>query len=327
MQKVGFVVKMLEKFVPVSTASAILVAGFMGFGGIMAVDTSSADASQITMYAVKGYGSGADRGEVVILPNPSDTSDSFLVGNPANGIGITGLDFDNDGNLWASSSGQEGVDHISNLIRVDPDGGGLLEFVGQIHTNAANVLGSTIAIGDLAYNPADDKLYGIDMPVQSTGGGGDIYTIDLGTGLATFVGSTIWGTNAGIAFDNTGTLFALGWDPNEGPFGQNMLFTLSTTDASELSRVAVSLNDNLFTGLGINPATNEIFATEDDFFGSGTQTGNVFSVDALTGNMTFLGKPSGVVSDIAFRVPEPGTLAVLGLGLLGLAYARRRRAG
>ena len=35
--------------------------------------------------------------------------------------------------------------------------------------------------------------------------GGDIYTIDTGTGLATFVSTTIWDTNAGIAFDTSGT--------------------------------------------------------------------------------------------------------------------------
>ena len=43
--------------------------------------------------------------------------------------------------------------------------------------------------------------------------------------------------------------------------------------------------------------------------------------------MEFTGTPAGLsVSDLTFRVAEPGTLAVMGLGLLGLFFIRRRRA-
>ena len=83
--------------------------------------------------------------------------------------------------------------------------------------------------------------------------GGDIYTIDTGTGLATFVSTTIWDTNAGIAFDTSGTFYALGYAPAVGPAGTNMLFTLDTTTGAELSRVTVDLNDFIFVGLIVNP--------------------------------------------------------------------------
>ena len=277
------------------------------------------------MYAVKGFGSGADRGDVIVLPDQSNTAISYTVGNPAGGLGLSGIDFDVDGNLWGSTTG--GVGTASNLIQINPNSGSLINSIGPIHTNAGDVSGSAISIGDLAYNSVTQTLYGIQSQDANPFAGGDIYTIDLGTGLASFIGSTIWGTTAGIAFDNTGTLYALGYDPNVGPFGTNMLFTLDANDASELTRVTVSLNDFIFSGLGINPVTNEIFATEDDFFATGTGTGNIYSVDAVTGTMTFLGKPSGVVSDIAFRVSEPGTLAVIGIGFAALAFIRRRRVG
>ena len=221
----------------------------------------------------------------------------------------------------------EGLGNASGLIQINASTGALITDVGAIHTDAANVAGSGISIGDLAFDKTTNRLFGIESQDKDGVSGGNIYTIDLGTGLATFVGATIWGTTAGTAFDEKGTLYALGWDPNVGDFGTNMLFTLDTSDASELTRVTVSLNDFIFSGLGIDPATGTIYANEDDYFAGGTGTGNIYTVDKVTGEMTFTGKPPGVVSDIAFRVPEPSTLAIMALCVVGLGVARRRRIG
>ena len=300
--------------------SLTAIAGAIALFGSVA----GAQAGHLEMYATKGFGSGGDAGEIVTL-DQSNIGLSSLVGNAGGGVGLTGIDFDGQGNMWGSTLG--GLGSFSNLIQIDPGTGAVVGNVGPIHTNAANVNGSVISIGDLAYDRTTNRLYGIESLDHDGVSGGNIYTIDLGTGLASLIGATIWGATGGLAFDSAGTLYALGYDPNVGPFGTNMLFTLDPNDASEITRVTVSQNDFLFSGLGINPLTGQIYATEDDYFGTGTGTGNVYLVDPNTGLMTYLGTPSGVVSDIAFRVPEPSMLALMAVAVVGLGVARRRRAG
>jgi hypothetical protein len=274
-------------------------------------------ASALTLYGANGNGSGSTRGDILVI-DPTDVNNATTLGNAISGAGITGIDFDNAGALWGSTI--SGAGSTSSLIQISPVTGTTNSVVGPIQTNGGDVLGSAISIGDLAYNRAIGTMFGITSNASGVAAGGDIYTIDLGSGLATFVGSTIWGTSAGLAFDGAGTLYALGFDPNVGG-GTNMLFTLDTSDASETSRLTVSHNDFLYDGLAINPLTGEIYATEG-------QTGNVFAVNGTNGAMTFIGNPTnGKMSDLAFRVPEPGTLAVFGLGIAGMAYYRRRRAG
>lgn len=316
----------LRAFRNLVLASSLLTTVLLGTGNVSA-------APVVDMYSAKYYRSGSDRGEIVTL-NQGNPSVSTSVGTPAIGAqGITGLDFDNSGSLWGTTLGAPGVygetfGPVSSLVQIDPDTGALINDIGPIHTNASDVSGSSISIGDLAYDKTTGTLYGIESNDHFINVGGGIYTIDLGTGLATFVGATIWGTAVGIAFDDAGTLYALGWDPYVGPYGTNMLFTLDKTDASELSRVTVSQNDYIFSGLGINPLTNEIYAIEDDQFSSGNA---IYVVDPLTGLMTYAGTPSGVASDIAFRVtqpiPAPSALALFALAVVSLGVARRRRAG
>ncbi|MEX2455628.1 MAG: hypothetical protein WD470_13040, partial [Rhodospirillaceae bacterium] len=120
-------------------------------GATLGIYSVPADAAPVTMYAAKSYGSGADAGDIVIL-NPADTSQSTTVGNPGlSGAGITGIDFDIDGNLWGSTLGDLGS--ASTLIQIDPESGALVNEVGPIHTDAFDAAGSAISIGDLAYNP------------------------------------------------------------------------------------------------------------------------------------------------------------------------------
>ncbi len=56
---------------------------------------------------------------------------------------------------------------------------------------------------------------------------------------------------------------------------------------------------------------------------SGTFFGVRFGSNAIAW-MTFAGVQAEGIDNLAFRVPEPGTLALLGLGLLGLGFSRRR---
>lgn len=311
-------------------ATTAVVAGIM-----IAALTIGDKASALQLYGSVALGSPASRGTIINI-NPT-FSDSFTtIGDPTVTGGLTGLAFDNSapgpsGSLWGSQA--FGLGSTSTLIEIDPDDGSLINSVGKFHTDPNDVENSDMSIGDLAFNPVDGKLYAITSDQANPADPGPvdgIYQIDTGTGLATLVGKTIWDTVAGIAFDSSGTLYALGFDPAVGPFGTNMLFTfdldnLMFDDTDPLllednTRVTVDVNDYIFNGLGINPLTDEIYATE-------RITGDIYKVDPLTGAMEYTGTPlPGRASDLTFRVAEPGTLAVMGLGLVGLIYIRRRRA-
>lgn len=315
-------------------------------GLMLAALTVSETASALQLYGSIAVGPPPTRGTVISI-NPTFSDNSSVVGDPTAIGGLTGLAFDNSapgpsGSLWGSQA--FGLGSTSRLIEIDPDDGSLINDVGAFHTDPNDVEGSDMSIGDLAFNPVDGKLYAITSDQANPADPGPvdgIYTIDTGTGLATLVGKTIWDVVAGIAFDSNGILHALGFDPAVGPFGTNMLFTYDLDnlifDATnpdgprdpgnpdpllliDNTRVTVDVNDYIFNGLGINPLTNEIYASE-------RITGDIYKVNPNTGEMEFTGNPSrGLVSDLTFRVAEPGTLAVMGLGLVGLAYIRRRRA-
>jgi hypothetical protein len=304
-------------------------------GIVLAALTVSSGASAVELYGSVAVGPAATRGTIVYV-NQGDNNSSYTIGDPTTRGGLTGLAFEYSPGapsvaLWGSQA--FGLGSTSRLIQIDPNDGSLIADVGAFHTDPNDVEGSDMSIGDLAFNPIDGKLYAITSDQSNPADPGPvdgIYTVDTGTGLATLVGKTIWDTLAGIDFDSNGTLYALGFDPEVGPFGTNMLFTFDmdnliydATDPLLLvdnTRVTVDQNNYIFNGMGINPLTNEIFVTE-------AYTGEIYKVDPITGAMTYTGTPGpGLVSDLTFRVPEPGTLAVLSLGLLGLAITRRRRA-
>jgi hypothetical protein len=311
-------------------AATATIAGFM-----IAALTVSDTASALQLYGSVARGPAAARGNVISI-NPTFTNSYNTVGDPTVIGGLTGLAFDNSlagpsGSLWGSQA--FGLGSTSRLIEIDANTGSLITGVGAFHTDPNDVEGSDMSIGDLAFNPIDGKLYAITSDQANPADPGPvdgIYTVDTGTGLATLVGKTIWDTVAGIAFDTDGILYASGFDPAVGPFGTNMLFTFDldnlmfdATDPLLLldnTRVTLQENDFILNGLGINPLTDEIYATE-------AETGKIYKINPVTGEMEFTGTPAGLsVSDLTFRVAEPGTLAVMGLGLLGLFFIRRRRA-
>jgi hypothetical protein len=96
------------------------------------------------MYGSKSFRSPSGQGEIVTL-DPANASLSAAVGVPVPGSGVSGIDFDQSGNLWGSTLGDLG--EAPNLIQINPNTGALINDIGQIHTNASDVPGSgTLAV-------------------------------------------------------------------------------------------------------------------------------------------------------------------------------------
>ena len=230
--------------------------------------------------------------------------------NPARAVFIG----DGSGNLWSldvstnisTNLGNSGVGTFVDIAQ-DPTSGNLYGITGGslFSINSANGAGTLIGLTGAGAN-------GLTFDSAGTlyASGSSLYTINLGTGAGTVIGGIGFSSSGDIAFDSSGNLYM-------SATGGDRLVSLNTTTG------AGTLIGNIgFGGVyGLNYTNSTLYG-----FTSG---GTTIGINTTTGLGTFLANNGintfGADGAGGVTVPEPSIIALFGLGLLGLGFARREK--
>lgn len=234
--------------------------------------------------------------------------------NPARAVFIG----DAFGNLWthdvstntSTNLGNSGIGAFFDIAQ-DPTSGNLYGVTGtgrfaSINTTngSATVLGNTGAfVNGLTFDSAGTLF---------ASGNNALFTLNLGTGGASFVGGTGFTSSGDLAFDSSGNLYmsAIGG-------GSDRLVSLNP--ATGAGSLIGSIGFPLVYGLNYQNSTLYGFTSNGQTIGINTSTG-LGTLLAFNGIRTNGADGAGGVT-----VPEPSVFALFAAGLFGLGFVRRRQ--
>ncbi len=165
-------------------------------------------------------------------------------------------------------------------------------------------LGVTISNPGLAISASGQAIAG-------DGSGNDLWTIDLGTGAATLV------NDGGLPVDFDALTF-LGDTLYGFSTDNDSLYTIDTTSYAA-TLVGALTQDILSPEAALTTDGTWLYGADDD--------GDYLRINPLTAASTLITRDGEDVEGLAMRtaaVPEPGTLGVLGLGMIALMLKRKR---
>jgi hypothetical protein len=271
--------------------------------------TARADAG--ALYA--STAAGAD-GELYIL-NKATGAVALDVGplNDAAGANysMTGLAFHPTTGVLYGSTGNANTALQAALVTINP-ATAQVTVVGAFNAGPVSGGGNPATMADIAFDAAGN-LYGIGSV-----GGPNLYSVNAATGQATLVGANGASTSTsggGLAISPAGVFYGT---PTSSRYGT---YDSATGAYTNITNPAKPAGTGAYTGLAFDGNV---------LYGMNTGPGaapptHLVTIDPTTGTVTDIGASVASLDAIAFQIPEPSSLSLIGLAVLAGARRRKRR--